>query len=114
MEQSQNDVTLVGRVAAAAEQRELPSGDVLTSWRVVVDRPPATRTLPEGVRPTTVDTIDCVAWLAAVQRTAAGLRPGEVVTVRGSLRRRFWRGSGGPASRCEVEVSTLRRVRCRA
>lgn len=109
-----NEVALVGRVSGAPEQRELPSGDVLVSWRVVVERPAARRSAPVGVRAPTVDTVDCVAWAAPVRRTARGLEDGDVVEVEGALRRRFWRSGGGPASRTEVEVERLRRVRRRA
>lgn len=104
-----NEVLLVGRVAAAPQERELPSGDLLVSWRVVVGRPPAPRP-PEGVRATTVDTLDCVAWTAAARRAASALAPDDVVEVSGALRRRFWRTGAGAASRCEVEVTSLRRV----
>ena len=104
-----NEVVLVGRVPAAPEERELPSGDRLVTWRLVVGRGPVRRP-PPGVRPTTVDTLDCVAWTAAARRSAAGLRPDDVVEVRGSLRRRFWRAGAGAASRCEVEASSVRRV----
>ena len=104
-----NEVVLVGRVPAPAEQRELPSGDVLVTWRVVVARPPGRRP-PEGVRPTTVDTLDCVAWTASARRAATALRADDVVEVSGSLRRRFWRAGAGAASRCEVEVTSVRRV----
>jgi single-strand DNA-binding protein len=104
-----NEVVLVGRVPAAPEQRELPSGDVLVTWRVVVGRPPGRRP-PEGVRATTVDTLDCVAWTASARRTASALLPDDVVEVSGALRRRFWRAGAGAASRCEIEVSAVRRV----
>jgi len=104
-----NEVLLVGRVPAAPEQRELPSGDVLVTWRVVVGRP-AGRRPPEGVRATTVDTLDCVAWTASARRAASALVAGDVVEVSGALRRRFWRAGAGAGSRCEVEVCTVRRV----
>ena len=110
---TRNEVVLVGRVSGAPEERELPSGDCLVSWRVVVDRPPPRRPVPEGVRPPTVDTVDCVAWSASVRRTARGLADGDVVAVEGALRRRFWRGGAGAVSRTEVEVASLRRVRRR-
>lgn len=106
---SRNEVVLVGRVAAAPVERELPSGDRLTTWRLVVDRPPGRRP-PEGVRAVPVDTLDCVAWTAALRRTVAALLPDDVVEVHGSLRRRFWRAGAGAASRCEVEASDVRRV----
>jgi single-strand DNA-binding protein len=108
--EARNQVLLVGRLAAAPEDRELPSGDVLTSWRLVVDRPPARRKLPEGLRPPTVDTLECVAWIGSVQRAAAAWESGDVLSVEGALRRRFWRSPTGSSSRYEVEVSKARRV----
>ena len=107
---ARNEVLLVGRVSGEPEERELPSGDVLVTWRVVVDRPAPRRPPPEGVRLATVDTLDCVAWTSAVRRTASALTDGDVVAVEGALRRRFWRAGAGAASRTEVEVLTLRRV----
>ena len=104
---ARNEVILVGRLAAEAQDKELPSGDVLTSWRLVVDRGPAKRKLPEGVRPTTIDTLECVAWLPAVQQTAANWCAGDVIAVEGALRRRFWRGGN---SRYDVEVVKAKRV----
>lgn len=106
---ARNEVLLVGRVPAAPEERELPSGDVLVTWRLVVGRPPGRRP-PEGVRATTVDTLDCVAWTASARRAAAALAPDDVVEVSGALRRRFWQAGASAASRCEVEVSSVRRV----
>ena len=108
---SRNEVDLVGRVSGAPQERELPSGDQLVSWRVVLDRPPPRRPVKEGVRNVTVDTVDCVAWTAGVRRTARGLVEGDIVAVQGALRRRFWRGSGAAQSRTEVEVESLRRLR---
>lgn len=105
-----NEVVLVGRVSGTPEQRELPSGDALVAWRVVVDRPPARRAAPAGVRATMIDTVDCVAWAAGVRRTARTLDDGDVVAVEGALRRRFWRVAGAASSRTEVEVDVLRRL----
>jgi single-strand DNA-binding protein len=105
-----NEVRLVGRVSAPPEERRLPSGDQLVSWRVVVERPPSRRAAPPGVRPTTIDTLDCVAWAAGVRRTARGLRPGDVVEVTGALRRRFWRAGAGASSRTQVEADVVRRL----
>lgn len=107
---ARNEVVLVGRVSGIPEQRELPSGDALVSWRLVVDRPAPRRAPPPGGRPTTVDTFDCVAWTGPVRRTARGLDDGDVVAVQGSLRRRFWRSGAGAVSRTEVEVEGLRRL----
>ena len=107
---ARNEVLLVGRVSGAPQERELPSGDALVGWRVVVARPPGGRKPPPGVRPPTVDTLDCVAWAAGVRRTARGLADGDVVEVRGSLRRRFWRAGVGASSRTEVEVASVVRL----
>ncbi|MCW2847203.1 MAG: hypothetical protein JWR90_1177 [Marmoricola sp.] len=41
--QSRNEVTLVGRMSAAPEHRDLPSGDALVTLRLVVARPPPPR-----------------------------------------------------------------------
>lgn len=103
-----NEVVLVGRVAAPADERELPSGDLLATFRLVVDRPPEPP-LSAGRR-VSVDTFDCAAWGAGVRRTARALGAGDVVEVHGALRRRFWRAGAVPASRCEVEVDVLRRL----
>jgi single-strand DNA-binding protein len=109
---SVNEVRLVGRLAGDPVRRELPSGDVLVSFRLVVPRPRAGRGRPSGggARSPTVDTIECAAWRKDVQRTLARSAAGDVLEVQGALRRRFWRSGGGPASRSEVEVGRLRRV----
>lgn len=108
---SRNEVVLVGRVSGEPVERELPSGDVVVSWRVVLDRPPARRSAPAGVRAVTIDTVDCVSWAAGVRRTARGLSDGDVVELEGALRRRFWRAGAAANSRTEVEVESLRRLR---
>jgi len=114
-EAPRNEVVLVGRVSAAPVERELPSGDVLLTWRVVVDRPlesGAKRPIRESERRTpTVDALECVARVAGVRRTVASWSEGDVVYVEGAIRRRFWRGPGGLSSRHEIEVRTARRLR---
>ncbi len=95
-----NRVFLRGRLAAEAVARKLPSGDELCVFRLVVARPPGAR-----VR---VDTVDCSTTLSRVRRTIARAEPGTVVQVSGCLRRRFWRGGAGLASRYEVEVCAAR------
>jgi single-strand DNA-binding protein len=99
-----NAVYLSGRVADVPVARDLPSGDRLVSFRLVVPRGAGER------RPPVVDTIDCSAWRAGVQRTVLRWKTGDVVHVRGRLHRRFWRVSGAPVSRYEVEVLTARRM----
>jgi single-strand DNA-binding protein len=109
-EQACNEVVLVGRVAREPEEKELPSGDVLMSFSVIVDRPPSRRRVREGTRAVTTDTIDCVAWSAGARRTAGGFAPDDVVRVEGALQRRFWRGERGPTSKCEIDVASVKRL----
>lgn len=104
-----NEVVLVGRLAAVAEDRELPSGDLVTTWRLVVERP-AAPVRADGVRSATVDTLDCATFGKGVRRAVVGWAAGDVVQVEGALRRRFWRGPTGASSRCEVEVTKAKRV----
>lgn len=103
---SRNEVVLVGRLAAAPEERVLPSGDTLLTWRVVVRRPPDDRQ-----NAPTVDTIDCASFRGDVRRASARWVAGDVLEVSGALRRHFWRGNAGAASRTEVEARAVRRVR---
>jgi single-strand DNA-binding protein len=107
-EQDRNEVLLVGRVSADPESREMPSGDVLWTFRLVVRRPEGA-----GTRQS-VDVLDCCAWTARTQRTVRAWREGDHVQVEGAVRRRFFRTGAGTVSRFEVEVSAGRRVRRRA
>jgi single-strand DNA-binding protein len=107
---ARNEVLLVGRVSAPAAAVELPSGDRLITFRLVVDRGPSRRPPREGGRVTTIDTFDCVAWTGALQRAALSWAPGDTVEVAGAVRRRFFRGGSGPQSRFEIEVSKARRI----
>jgi single-strand DNA-binding protein len=104
-----NEVHLVGRLAAEPEPRELPSGDVVVTFRLVVERGANRRAATP--RSPTVDTLDCAAWRKDVQRSLAAAEAGEVLEVDGALRRRFWRAGASAASRSEVEVTRLRRRR---
>jgi single-strand DNA-binding protein len=104
---ARNEVLLCGRVAAPADERELPSGDSLLTVRIIVDRDPAARKRSAQ----RVDTLDCVAWTARVQRTMRTWHEGDRVQVEGALRRRFFRGVSGPVSRVEVEVQKAKRLR---
>jgi single-strand DNA-binding protein len=108
VDEHRNELVLVGRLAAAAEERTLPSGDVFVSWRIVVDRPAQTR--PDGRRAPTVDAIDCVTWRGTVRRSVLSWHAGDTIELTGALRRRFWRGERGAVSRTEVEVGQARRL----
>ena len=95
-----NEVHLVGRLSGRPQVLELPSGDVVVVFRVVVAR--------SGPG---VDSVDCSVWAAGLQRRLLAMPADCVVDVQGCLRRRFWRSASGPASRTEVRVSALRRHR---
>lgn len=107
-QQPLNEVRLRGRFTGAVE-RELPSGDLLVTARLVVPRAGGTPS-PGGSAVTGVDTIDCALWPGQLRRRALKVPEGSVVEVEGTLRRRFWRSAGGPTSRYEVEVVALRRL----
>lgn len=101
-----NEVTLVGRMSQPAEEQVLPSGSELWKFRVIVGRPPSPASR------VTVDTLDCVVWAKRPARAVAKWQPGDLVEVKGSLRRRFFSpAGGGRVSRCEVEVTTARLIR---
>jgi len=97
-----NVVHLAGRLAAEAAERTLPSGDTVSTFRLVVGRPP-----PSRAGSPSVDTLDCAAWSARQRRRLAPLPAGTVLEVRGALRRRFFRAGGAVASRYEVEVEDI-------
>jgi single-strand DNA-binding protein len=97
---SLNDCLLRGRVSAKATDRELPSGEHVVEFRLIV-----TREEREGV-----DTLDIAAWSAKSRRTALSLKPGEWVEVAGSVRRRFWQGPAGLASRWQIEGASITRL----
>jgi len=101
-----NEVRLVGRVSQTPEERVLPSGDVLWTFRVVVPRTQA-RT---GSRQT-VDALECAVWGGRIRRSVATWAEGDLVEVSGALRRRFFRAGGAASSRVEIEVSAGRVIR---
>lgn len=109
-----NEVALRGRLAALAEERELPSGDRIVTLRIVVSRPAGpVRPKPANgpTRRATVDTIDVTCWTSATRRAALRLTAGDQIEVEGALRRRFFGGGAGPQSRYEVEAAAVRRAR---
>ena len=103
--QENNSIRLVGRVSQLPEERELPSGDRVCTFRVIVPR-----NGKAGQRQA-VDALECAAWTAKARRAAAKWSPDDVVEVTGSLRRRFFQTGAGRVSRVEVEVVSARTVR---
>ncbi|WP_182909936.1 single-stranded DNA-binding protein [Microbispora sp. H13382] len=94
-----NEVTLAGRLSLEPAHRNLPSGALLTQWRLAVRRP--------GGRPgQRSDAIECATFDDGVRDMLAGWQLDDLVEVEGALRRRWWRGG----SRYEIEVHRARRV----
>jgi single-strand DNA-binding protein len=108
-----NEVNLVGRLAALAAPRTIPSGSKIAIFRLIVRRPPE-RARARARRSSAVDVIDCVAWTDPLQDAMFRCKPGDMIEVRGALRRRFWRtatsAGRSPASRYEVELTTAVRL----
>ena len=100
-----NEVRLVGRLSQAPEERVLPSGDAVWTFRVVVPRPAGGRTRQR------VDALDCAVWGGRVRASVPTWTADDVVEVTGQLRRRFFSTGGPPVSRVEVEVTSGRLVR---
>jgi hypothetical protein len=97
---SLNDLLLRGRVSALATSRELPSGDKVVEFRLIV-----TRTEREGV-----DTLDIAAWSAKSRKMALSLEADEWIEVSGSIHRRFWQSPSGVASRWQIEAAEILRL----
>jgi len=97
---SLNDLLLRGRVSAPATVKELPSGDKVVEFRLII-----TRTDCDGV-----DTLDIAAWSAKSRKTALSLKGDEWVEISGSVHRRFWQAPTGLASRWQVEALEISRL----
>jgi len=97
---SLNDLLLRGRVSAPATTKELPSGDKVVEFRLIVSR--AER---EGV-----DTLDIAAWSAKMRKIALTLEGDEWIEVSGSIHRRFWQSPTGVASRWQIEAAEIIRL----
>jgi single-strand DNA-binding protein len=104
---ARNVVSLSGRVSSAPVERELPSGDKVVTFRLVMARE---KTAMTARSKQVSDWVDCSAWTARVRRSVTAWQAGDQVEVEGALRRRFFRVSAGASSRIEVEVLTARRV----
>jgi single-strand DNA-binding protein len=91
-----NIVILRGVLSRPAEQRVLPSGDVVVSYevRIATDDGPA-ETVP-------------VVWSPPAGRGL--LAAGDEVVVTGRVRRRFYRAGGATQSRTEVVAHAVARA----
>ena len=97
---SLNDLLLRGRVSAQATSKELPSGDKVVEFRLII-----TRSEREGV-----DTLDIAAWSAKSRKIALTLQGDEWIEVSGSIHRRFWQSATGVASRWQIEADEILRL----
>jgi single-strand DNA-binding protein len=100
LDYSLNDLMLRGRVSAQAVEKELPSGDKVVEFRLIVSR------IERGG----VDTLDIAAWSSKMRRSALTLKEGEWIEISGSIHRRFWSGPTGVASRWQVEAAEIVRI----
>ena len=97
---SLNDLLLRGRVSQEAIEKELPSGDKVVEFRLIVSRE----------KQSGVDTLDIGAWSAKARRVALTLIADEWIEVSGSIHRRFWSAPTGLASRWQVEAVEIKRI----
>jgi single-strand DNA-binding protein len=97
---SLNDVLLRGRVSREAIEKELPSGDKVVEFRLII-----TREKLSGV-----DNLDIGAWSAKARRSALTLKADEWIEISGSIHRRFWSAPTGLASRWQVEAAEISRI----
>lgn len=98
-----NHVFLRGDLPGAAQMRVIASGAEVAAFQLVVKR-------PEGAG-SKADTLDCACSTAALRRQVTKYAEGDRLEITGRLQRRFWRTGAGVASRYEVEVDSLRRVK---
>lgn len=97
---SLNDVLLRGRVSAAATTKELPSGDKVVEFRLII-----TRDERAGF-----DTLDIAAWSAKSRKIATALQSDEWVEISGSIHRRFWQSPAGVSSRWQINAVEIVRL----
>jgi len=101
-----NTVHVVGRLGQQSQTKEMPSGDEITTFTVVV---PRSGKLREGSP--RVDSLACQTMRVGIRNKVHAWAPGSWVELEGTLRRRFWQGGNGFASATEIEVRTMVRVR---
>lgn len=104
--QGHSSVHVVGRLGQQSQTKEMPSGDEITTFTVVV---PRSGKLREGSP--RVDSLACQTMRAGIRNKVRTWPAGAWVELEGTLRRRFWQGGNGLASATEIEVTRLVRVR---
>lgn len=99
----------MGRLSGEPSEVELPSGDVLVTFRISVPR--AGGAGPRQGRAQGVDSVPCTAWSPRLRRSVLGWRAGDLVEVNGAVRCRFFQAGGATRSRVEVEATSARIIR---
>ncbi|GAA4084479.1 single-stranded DNA-binding protein [Nonomuraea soli] len=97
-----NEVVLVGRLSAVPEQRSMPSGDTLTTWKVIVKRRPG-----PGRSRRPCDIVPCVTFDPEVADALAAIEARTMIEMTGSLRSRIFGPNGAKVWRYEVEAKTV-------
>ena len=98
-----NEVCLIGRLSGVPVEKDLPSGDKVVEFRVVVGRLGNSKAKSK----VSVDTIDLAVWGARNRKTALRFNEHSWIEVKGAIRRRFWHSPNGLASRWQVEASEI-------
>jgi single-strand DNA-binding protein len=98
-----NDVTLVGEITQAPQERTLASGAEIVTFRVDV--------AGDGEDAGGRDSFECTVRAARTRRAVLAWRLGDVVEVNGAVRRRFYRVGGASRPFVVIEADRARRVR---
>ncbi|MFD1542859.1 single-stranded DNA-binding protein [Nonomuraea guangzhouensis] len=94
-----NEVVLVGRLSAAPEDKPLPSGDILTKWRLIVRRP------HHRSGQTMTDSVPCATFDPEAAAFVRSLRPRDTMEIKGAFRCHVYGPTAAKIWRYEVEVS---------
>lgn len=114
-----NAVHLVGKLSQPMQSKDLPSGDRLGRWNLVVARPKAVPVddaqdgdaavsdATSGRRRQSHDTIECISFDKDLIDHLGDVEPGAQLEVQGALRRRFYPGQTGRQSSYSVEAEAV-------
>ncbi|MEU8150432.1 single-stranded DNA-binding protein [Nonomuraea sp. NPDC048901] len=94
-----NEVVLVGRLSATPEEKPLPSGDILTKWRLIVRRPENRR------GQTMTDSVPCATFDPEAAAFVRNLRPRDTMEIKGAFRCHVYGPTAAKIWRYEVEVT---------
>ncbi|MBT2227292.1 single-stranded DNA-binding protein [Nonomuraea sp. NEAU-A123] len=94
-----NEVVLVGRLSATPEDKPLPSGDILTKWRLIVRRP------HHRSDQTMTDSVPCATFDPEAAAFVRSLRPRDTMEIKGAFRCHVYGPTAAKIWRYEVEVS---------